>query len=461
MTPRKRARVDWTMVQCRIDRGIMPGNKVQAIVAPRLVTSLPPHVGKYSVMKELGRGATARVLLARDGFAERLVAVKLFQAAGEAGPLTGLDRVAFLNEAKLVGRFHHPHIVELLDAVAEKDFCYIAMEYVPGGTLARYHSAENLLPVKRVLEVAFKVSRALEHAYRQGVVHRDIKPSNVLVTDAFDVKLSDFGIAMVKDATHTNLLSAGTPAYVAPEQLSNEPATPQSDMYSLGVVMYQLLTGRLPFNASSHASLMYQILNHEPPTPRTARPELPGALEAIVLRALQKKPADRYASWHDFGRDLARIVEVLEPPTEAVSEARKFQALRGLSFFADFSDVEVWETLRMAHWQTVAAGATIIREEQEGDSFYLLVEGEVDVTRAGRHLTTLAPGNCFGEILYFSSSRTRRTTSIQARSEVLLAEIKAAALSRASDRCQVQFNKAFMRILVNRLAHADMRLSER
>ena len=412
-------------------------------------------------MRELGRGATARVLLGRDGFAERMVAVKLFQAAAEPGPLTGLDRVAFLNEAKLVGRFHHPHIVELLDAVAEKALCYIVMEFVPGGTLSRYNTPESLLPVKRVVEATFKVSRALEYAYRQGVIHRDIKPSNVLVTDAFDVKLSDFGIAVVKDATHTNLAAAGTPAYVAPEQLANEPATPQSDMYSLGVVMYQLLTGRLPFSASSHASLMYQILNHEPPTPRTARPELPAALERIVLRALQKKPGDRYASWHEFGHDLARIVEVLEPPADSVSEARKFQALRGLSFFADFSDVEVWETLRMAHWRTVAGGTTIVGEEQSADSFYLLVEGEVDVTRAGRHLATLAAGDCFGEILYFSPDRTVRTTTIQARSAVLVAEIKATALSSASDRCQVQFNKAFMRILIKRLAQANMRLSER
>lgn len=426
------------------------------------MTGLPERIGKYSVLRELGQGATARVLLGQDSFAERMVAVKLFHRGGSAaGPLTGVDRIAFLNEAKLVGRLQHPHIVGLLDAAVEHDHCYIVIEFVPGGTLARYSSPERLLPVEKVIEVAFKISHALEYAYHQGVIHRDIKPSNVLLTEALDVKVSDFGIAIVKDATHTHLMNAGTPAYVAPEQFSNEPPTQQSDIYSLGVVMYQLLTGRLPFGASSHASLMYQILNHDPPTPRTLRLDLPEALEAIVLRALQKDPGARYGSWRELGQDLARLAAVLEPPHETLSEARRFHALRGLSFFGEFSDVEVWEALRIAHWRTFPERTTIIGEGQHGDSFYFLIEGEVEVTRTGRYLATLRPGDCFGEMLYFSSNTTLRTTTIQARSPILVAEIKAAALCAASDRCQVQFNKAFMKILIDRLTAANIRLAER
>lgn len=413
------------------------------------------------MLRELGQGATARVLLGRDAFAERMVAVKLFHGGQDAGELTGMDRVAFLNEAKLVGKLNHPHIVALLDAAVEPDYAYVVMEFVPGGTLAQYGAAERLLPVQRVIEVAFKISRALEYAYRRGVIHCDIKPSNVLVTDALDVKLSDFGIAMVKDATHTHLMNAGTPAYVAPEQLSNDPPTQQSDIYSLGVLMYQLLTGRLPFSASSHASLMYQIVNHAPPTPRSLRSDLPKAIEAIVLRALQKDPGARYASWFEFGHDLARLAKVFEPPRETLSEARKFQALRGLSFFDGFSDVEIWETLRIAHWRSLPEDTTIIGEGECAESFYLLVEGEADVTRTGRQLATLGVGDCFGEMLYFSSDRTLRTTTVRARSPVWVAEIKAAALSAASDRCQVQFNKTFIRILINRLTAANKRLAER
>jgi eukaryotic-like serine/threonine-protein kinase len=270
---------------------------------------VPERIGKYSILRELGQGATARVLLGRDAFADRMVAVKLFHGGIEGGELTGMDRVAFLNEAKLVGKLNHPHIVALLDAAVEPDHAYIVKEFVPGGTLAQ-HSAAELLPVQKVIEVAFKIA-ALEYAYSHGVIHCDIKPSNVLVTDTLDVKLSDFGIAIVKDATHTHLMNAGTPAYVAPEQLSNDPPTQQSDIYSLGVLIYQLLTGRLPFSASSHASLMYQILNHAPPAPRELRRDLPEALEAIVLRAMQKDPGARYGSWFDFGHDRAAARQVI------------------------------------------------------------------------------------------------------------------------------------------------------
>jgi len=315
---------------------------------------LPERIGKYVVQRQLGEGATSVVLQGHDPFAERTVAVKLFRSGPmQAGRLRGADRVAFLNEAKLVGKLNHPHIVALLDAAAESDHAYVIMEFVPGGTLAKYAGAERLLPVEKVVEVAFKISRALEYAHRQGVIHRDIKPSNVLVTDSLDVKVSDFGIAILRDATHTHLMHAGTPAYVAPEQLSSEPSTQQSDIYSLGVLMYQLLTGRLPFNASSHASLMYQIVNHEPPTPRTLRRDLPEALEVIVLRALQKEPAARQADWAELSDELTRFTKTFVAPRDTESDARRFQALRTLRFFQDFSDVEVWEALRIAQWRNV------------------------------------------------------------------------------------------------------------
>lgn len=424
--------------------------------------NLPDRVGKYLVLGQLGEGATSIVLQGHDPFAERMVAIKLFRGGTkQSGRLKGADRVAFLNEAKLVGRLNHPHIVALLDAAAESDHAYVIMEFVRNGTLSKYTSAERLLPVEKVVEIAFKISRALEYAHSRGVIHRDIKPSNVLVTDTLDVKVSDFGIAIVKDATHTHLLNAGTPAYVAPEQLSSEPSTQQGDIYSLGVLMYQLLTGRLPFSASSHASLMYQIVNHDPPTPRTLRRDLPEELEAILLRALQKDPVDRHANWAEFCAGLARFTEAFVAPRDLLSDARRFQALRALMFFRDFSDVEVWEALRIAHWRSISDRKTIIAEGESGDSFYVLVDGEVEVTRSGRHLAALRRGHCFGEMLYFSNEPTVRTTTIRARGPVLVAEIKANALMSASDRCQVQFNKAFMRILINRLGDANKRLAER
>jgi serine/threonine protein kinase len=424
--------------------------------------NFPERVGRYVMLRELGRGAMATVYLARDPFADRDVAVKVFHhAAGDAGLIQGKHRTSFLNEAALVGKLQHPHIVALLDAAVEPAFSFVVMDYVAGGTLAQYAQPDNLLPLERVVEVVFKVSRALEYAHRQGIIHRDIKPANVLVTESFDVKLSDFGVARLENMTHTDIGNAGSPAYMSPEQLTEQPLTHQTDIYSLGVVMYQLLCGRLPFNATSAAALMYQIVNHEPPRLRTLRPDLPEAFEAIVSRAMQKDLRVRYQSWIEFGKDLAGLVRHLEAPREGLSDTRKFHALKNLSFFRDFRELEIWESLRLAIWQRLPEDTVIIEEGERGDALYILVEGALEVTRRGIPLATLAPGDLFGEMLYFADDMVERSTTIRATEPVLVLEIKAEALGAASDSCQVQFNKACMRILIERLTAANRRLSER
>ena len=423
--------------------------------------ALPERVGRYALVRELGRGATATVYLAHDPFAQREVALKLFaHAPGDTGLTRSTHRASFLNEAALVGKLHHPHIAALLDVAVEETFSYVAMEYVPGGTLAQHASADRLLPLERVVEVAFKLSRALEYAQQLGVIHRDIKPANVLLVDPFDVKLSDFGVARIDSATHTVIANVGSPAYMAPEQLADLPLDHRGDIYSLGVMMFQLLTGRLPFDASSITALMFQIVNHEAPRLRTLRPGLSEAIEAIVSRAMQKDPHQRYQSWFEFGRDLAGLVRGLGRPTENLSDARKFHALREFSFFRGFSQVELWEALRLATWKGVPQGTVIIAEGASCDALYLLLHGRVEVTRAGARLATLTPGDLFGEILYFDEI-TERNTTVRSTEDVLVLEIKAAALNSASEACQVQFNKACMRLLVERLSSANRQLARR
>jgi serine/threonine protein kinase len=424
-------------------------------------TSVPASIGKYQILGELGRGATSSVYRARDTFAERDVAIKLFNHATDDPSFGGKHRSAFLTEAALVGKLEHPHIVSLLDAAVEDEFSYVVMDFVPGGTLAQYSVMDNLLPLERVVEVVFKCSRALEYAHRMGIIHRDIKPANILVTESFDVKLADFGVAQLEEATHTNIGNAGSPAYMSPEQLTDRELTHQTDIYSLGVVMFQLLTGRLPFTASSQASLMYQIVNHPAPALSAVRQNLPLAMDAIVEKAMQKDTTLRYQNWIEFGKDLASLFRELEAPREDFSETRKFQLLRNLSFFSDFRDVEIWETLRISAWRHIPAKRFLIQEGERGDGFFILVDGHSDVSRESHLLATLGPGDCFGEMLYFSSETTLRSTTIRSTSPVLVLEIKAASLSAASDACQVQFNKSFMRILIERLSAANKKLTER
>ncbi len=423
-------------------------------------TDFPSKIGKYPVVRALGRGATSSVYLGFDPFGKREVAIKVFDRQDESDPrMVRRFRNMYLNEATLVGRLSHPYIASIFDAVDDDEASYIVMEYVPGDTLEHYTSVARLLGVDQVAEIVFKCVQALWFAQQRGLIHRDIKPANILGMVETGFKVSDFGSALSMTADQTQISGIGSPAYMSPEQVRDEPLTHQTDIYSLGVVLYQLLTGRLPFNGSNHASLIYQILNLEAPPPSDARPGLPSALDDIVARALAKDRNRRYSSWQEFADDLSRVIGSLAMPQADLNDAAKFAQVRGLSFFNEFAEVELWELLRVTRWQRVAPSTVLIREGEQGDSFFILAEGEVRVSRGSTTLNILEPGDCFGEMLYFNAPVARRTTSITAIAPSLVIEIKAAALNAATDALQVRVNRAFLRILLDRLSVANARLA--
>jgi hypothetical protein len=273
--------------------------------------------------------------------------------------------------------------------------------------------------------------------------------------------VSDFGASFQQRPGHTTtqIAGIGSPAYMSPEQVRMEPLTQQTDIYSLGVTMYRLLTGRLPYTATTQAALAYAILNTPAAPPATLRPELPPLLDRIVLKAIAKDPAERYLSWLEFGKELSQAFTALRLIGETVTDSEKFNELRNMSFFEDFGDVALWEVVRIGSWSALPGSSLIIREGEEGDSFYLLVKGEVAVTLEAKHLATIQPGGCFGEMVYFAKRQSRRTTTITARSEVTIIEIKASALRAATDVCQNAFNKAVTRVLIERLIHTNKLLA--
>src|SRR5229473_1374740 len=382
------------------------------------------QLGKYPILREIGSGATSRVYLARDPFADREVAIKVFLFDEHIKPQTErMMHKAFLAEAALAGKLNHPHIVEII----------------------------------------FKCIRALEYAFQHGVIHRDIKPGNILLSPSGDTKVSDFGASFQQrhGQETTQLTGVGSPAYMSPEQIRMEDITHHTDIYSLGVVMYRLLTGRLPYEANTQAGLSYAILNTVPARPATLRPDLSPLLDQIVMKAIEKDPAARHKTWLEFGKELSQAFSTLRLSGASVSDSQKFHDLRDMPFFEDFDDVALWEVVRIGSWKTMNAGTVIIREADQGDSFYFLITGEVSVTLLGKQLNTIKPGGCFGEILYFAGRTGRRTTTITAVGEITVMEIKADALRAATDACQVGFNKAFMRVLVDRLTQANLRLAGR
>ena len=426
---------------------------------------LQETIGKYPIIREIGSGATSRVYLARDPFADREVAIKVLLPGGK-GADSETERMmhkSFMTEASLAGKLNHPHIVDIYDAVIENERSYLVMEYVPGATLEAHSSSNNLLPVSKVVEIIFKCIRALEYAHSHGIIHRDIKPGNILLSRDGETKVSDFGAAYQqrKGLETSQMAGVGSPAYMSPEQIRMEKLNQQTDIYSLGVTMFRLLTGRLPFEASSYAGLTHAVLNTEPPKPSTLRSALPELLDHIVLKAMAKEPGERYKSWLDFGKDLSQAFMSLRLAGDQVSESEKFDRLRGMPFFMNFGDVALWEVVHIGTWTTLPANTTIIREGEQGDSFYLLVEGEVSVALLGKQITTIKPGGCFGELLYFADRGERRTTTITSLVPITIMEIKTKALDASTDSCQVGFNKAFMKVLIGRLVQANRMIAQR
>ena len=420
--------------------------------------ALPAHIDKYEIVRLLGRGATSSVYLAYDAFTERQVAIKHFSADFIADPEHGQTfRKMIATEASLAGRLNHPHIVGIYDAARGEDNCYIVMEYVEGETLENYGQPDQLLPVEKVIEIIFKCALALDFASRNGVIHRDIKPANIMLCQNGDVKIADFGAAVLSKSDQTQVVGVGSPSYMSPEQVRMDALNHQTDIYSLGVVMFKLLTGRLPFEAESNYALTHKILNEEAPDIRSLRPLLPQRLTQIVARAMHKDLAARYQNWREFARDLARLAS-LDLPQESISDTEKFNALRDLTFFKDFGEIELWEVLRISVWGRVPAGTYLVHEGDEGNFFFIIAAGEVRVTKAGRDLGVKQAGHCFGEMCYIRQGAIARTATVMANTPVTLLKIKANALGSASESCQLSFNRAFLSILVNRLAEADTEL---
>jgi serine/threonine protein kinase len=421
------------------------------------------QIGKYRVLRELGRGATGAVYLAEDSFNTRSVAIKvMFPEVLKDAQDGAMYRSMFLNEASLAGKIMHPHIVAIYDAVVAEGMSYIVMEYVEGGTLEKYCKPDSLLDPQMVAEIIFKCVRALAFANTQGLIHRDVKPGNILYKSGSDIKLADFGAALNRVSDKTQVAAVGSPLYMAPEILTGTKATVQSDIYALGMVMYMLLAGRAPFEASNPASLAYQIVNHDPDPPSRFRPDVSAPMEDIVKQAMAKDIARRYQTWEDFGTDLAALWQGEQTPQQdksEVSDTEQFSLLKALSFFRDFPENELWEVLRISKWRPFPAETVLISEGDVGDSFFILASGTVRVTRGKRLLNVLGAGDCFGEMSYLAKRDGPRSASITTATDCIVMKVRAADLSGASTSCRRLFDRKFLETLVERLETANQQLA--
>lgn len=318
---------------------VMGGSGESAGEAER---AAPAGLQRYEVGEEIGRGAMAIVYRATDKQTGEVIAIKRLALQREfAAEDLAEVRQRFMREARAAGHLQHPDILRVIDAGEAEQDAFIAMELVQGQDLSHFARAGQLLPLRETVELGIRLARALAYAHSQGVVHRDIKPANVMLDRASAaVKIMDFGIARIADGSRTRTgLVLGTPSFMSPEQLAGLKVDGRSDLYSLGALLYQLLTGQLPHQSESMAKLMYRIANEPAPDARHHRKELPESLALVLALSLEKRPELRYGSGEQLAQDLEAVLPQL--PAEAASPVTPQTAAQTVDPFAQTQRLNV------------------------------------------------------------------------------------------------------------------------
>lgn len=397
------------------------------------------------------------VYLARDTFEGKDVALKVANPDNpDNAKRSSLIRKLFFNEAKAAGHLRHPNIVRVYDAGSEGDIRYIAMEYVAGGRTVHAHcQRQTLLPLEDVVEMMTKTATAFDYAHRKGVIHRDIKPKNLLLTENREVKIGDFGVAVFTemDLAETQVQGQlGSPLYMSPEQLRGEQVTNQSDLFALGLVIYEMVAGQHPFWGNS-VEVVSRKIAREPYVPlEEVRPDVPPMLARIVDRTLKKHPAGRYNLGLDLAGDLSLIYDHINIPEAHLSSPKQFESAKRLKFFSRFSDEEVWEVIDGTTWQEFEPGAQIVQPSASINSLYLVVNGDAAVFRDGLEVERFARGSCFGELGLID--RPERKGAVLALTPVTVMKIRSSHLDEVSSQTRTNLYQAYLKATAERLVRA-------
>jgi serine/threonine protein kinase len=403
----------------------------------------PGKIAHYEVEELVGRGSTGTVFAAYDTLKKDKVAIKLCSAGHDR-----LTRRQLLNEVRVARGLDHPNILRVLDAGEHDLQPYVVMQYIEGGrTLTTHCRPDNLLSHKVVAHIIVQCAQALHYAHACGVVHCDIKPNNILLTEQGIPVITDFGIAQRRADDATEIMGmVGSPQYMSPEQVTGDRITGSTDIYSLGAVMFELLTGRPVFTTTKLSEMVDKILAEKPPLLTDIVPDASKALAHIVKRTLRKRPANRYETGLALAADLSVVFSGIDPDIAQDSVDRRFRSLRNLALFRDFSDSEIRETLHVVHWESCPAGAAVTAEEGV-KTFFVVVSGEVAISVGGREVRVFSAGDCFTH-----TGTAEPDTIYIAKGSASVLRVAARVIEEMPDQYARRFTRALLWSLADRLS---------
>jgi len=330
-------------------------------------------LGRYDIVRVLGRGAMGVVYEARDPNLDRQVAIKTVRVQSLSAEAASEYEIRFRTEARSAARLHHPNIVSVFDSGRDGDEAYLVMEFIQGEDLKHHLECGARFSVRSSIVMVHDLLMALDHAHRQNVVHRDIKPANMLIEVTGRVKLTDFGVARIQEPDESHLTqvggAVGTPKYMSPEQAKGQRGDSRSDVFSAGVVLYELLTGKLPFDGDNQFVIIHQIVSSDPVPPSSLNPEVPPGMDAVMARALAKDPGERYASAREFALALRGVAQQLPPSagtpiTPVTADIGRSQAEPIVIAAADVALRDGSSTGIFGHETDISQGSTVNHEAE-------------------------------------------------------------------------------------------------
>ncbi len=417
----------------------------------------PTHVKRikrYDIIRRVGEGGMGKVYLGMDRIIRRPVALKLFSMESLPSEGTARDRIIrdFFLEIQTAGALLHPNIVVIHDVGKKGDVLYMVMEFVYGKTLLEYQR-HSPLGIRKSVETIYELALALDYAHSRGVVHRDIKPENIMISSQGVPKITDFGIARFRKHLKGHRPSVvGSSRFMAPEQVLRREQDHRVDIYQLGIVLFELLTGQIPFKSGSTEETLTRVCTEPLPPPGRINPEVPEELDRIVARCVEKSATKRFSSARKLADALAQYLRTGKHP-EIAADPELVSRLKRFEIFSLFTDREVEELVQVAEFVTCSAGDQIVKENENDSNFFVLIEGNAKVVKKSKVLSNFAPGSCFGQIGAFA--RQKRSAGVTAQEDCKLLQINALLFKELDPLLQLKMLHIVLRNLASLVISLD------